>query len=70
MVTLIGFMFILANVALLQLVVPDLVGPVRCRELGWEGASPNLSYRHQVGYTTVSPLVYGCKNKNPTSYIL
>jgi len=28
MVTLIGFMFILANVAILQLMIPDLVGPV------------------------------------------
>jgi len=29
MVTLIGFFFILINVALLVLVMPDLVGPVR-----------------------------------------
>ncbi len=28
MVTLIGFFFILANVALLEIYVPDLVGPV------------------------------------------
>jgi ethanolaminephosphotransferase len=28
MVTLIGFMFILANVALLEVYVPDFVGPV------------------------------------------
>ena len=28
MVTLIGFMFILGNVALMELTVPDLVGPV------------------------------------------
>jgi ethanolaminephosphotransferase len=32
MVTLIGFMFILANVAILQLMIPDLVGPV---SLAW-----------------------------------
>lgn len=30
MVTLIGFMFILGNVLLLEIFVPDLVGPVRC----------------------------------------
>lgn len=29
MVTLIGFFFILTNVGLLALIVPDLVGPVR-----------------------------------------
>ena len=29
MVTLLGFMFILGNVALVELYVPDLVGPVR-----------------------------------------
>lgn len=29
MVTLIGFMFILVNIALLVIVMPDLVGPVR-----------------------------------------
>lgn len=29
MVTLLGFCFILANVALLVIVMPDLVGPVR-----------------------------------------
>jgi len=33
MVTLIGFGFILANVALLQLMIPDLVGPVCLRLL-------------------------------------
>lgn len=29
MVTLIGFLFILANILLLVIVMPDLVGPVR-----------------------------------------
>ena len=32
MVTLLGFFFILANVALLEIFVPDLVGPVCCFE--------------------------------------
>jgi hypothetical protein len=31
MVTLIGFFFILANIGLLVLIMPDLVGPVRIR---------------------------------------
>lgn len=31
MVTLIGFFFILANILLLVVVMPDLVGPVRSR---------------------------------------
>lgn len=34
MVTLLGFFFILANVGLLELYVPDLVGPVRSPDLG------------------------------------
>lgn len=29
MVTLVGFFFILANVALLVIYIPDLIGPVR-----------------------------------------
>ena len=29
MVTLLGFFFILANIALMALMVPDLIGPVR-----------------------------------------
>lgn len=30
MVTLIGFMFILGNIALMEVAVPDLEGPVSC----------------------------------------
>lgn len=33
MVTLLGFMFILANIGLLVIFMPDLIGPVRNRLL-------------------------------------
>lgn len=33
MVTLLGFFFILANVGLLVLIMPDLIGPVSCFRL-------------------------------------
>lgn len=33
MVTLIGFFFIIGNVALLELYIPDLVGPVRSLQI-------------------------------------
>jgi hypothetical protein len=33
LVTLLGFFFILGNVILLELYIPDLVGPVSCRRI-------------------------------------
>jgi ethanolaminephosphotransferase len=37
MITLLGFFFILGNVALLEVYIPDLVGPVRSATMlrGW-----------------------------------
>ena len=60
MVTLLGFCFVLADILILEIYVPDLVGPVRntlskkCR-----GALTHCRHRH--GYTSASPLAFGCE---------
>ena len=43
MVTLIGFFFIIANVGLLAIFMPDLVGPVRQRHSQEQGENDNES---------------------------
>ena len=61
LVTLLGFFFILGNVALLELYVPDLVGPVSLRQnvnIMRHGAYKQCRRHH--GYTTVSRSVCGC----------
>jgi len=64
MITLLGFFFILGNVALLEVYIPDLVGPVspaahsrpRIARTDW-----NVSHRPHHGYTTASLSACGCK---------
>jgi hypothetical protein len=60
MVTLIGFMFILANIALMAFMVPDLVGPVSVFDVfgmvGWA----NVVCRLQAGYISALRWVCGC----------
>ena len=49
MVTLLGFLFIIANVALLEIFIPDLVGPVRNSvSSGLDGPSLEM-LRHTLG---------------------
>ena len=49
MVTLIGFLFIIANVGLLEIYMPDLVGPVSRNPLAVpDGPSPWM-LRHALG---------------------
>lgn len=68
MVTLIGFFFILANVGLCALLVPDLIGPVRLPqhivpfEKGPQLTEASFSpcHRDRHGYTLASHSAYLC----------
>ena len=62
MVTLIGFLFIIANVILLLFEVPDLVGPVRLAMLQTLlfGLTPTCRLRH--GCTLALPSGFGCES--------
>jgi hypothetical protein len=62
MVTLLGFFFILANVGLLELFMPDLVGPVSVFTKRMLGFAMAKGHCHRVlhGCTTVLHLDYGC----------
>lgn len=69
MVTLIGFFFILGNVLLLEIFMPDMVGPVRQLAYTYlrgkedcglqEILKPGI--RARVGYTIASLSGYGCE---------
>lgn len=59
MVTLLGFAFVVVNVALVVIVMPDLVGPV-CSRLSWDRRWLLISARDQLGYTIVLHLECGC----------
>lgn len=59
MVTLLGFGFIMGNVLLLQLYIPDLVGPVRHFHLA---TGMSWSSRDLHGYITVLQEACGCKS--------
>ena len=61
LVTLVGFFFIIGNVALLELYVPDFVGPV-----SWYGSKElrhglTSALRHRDGCIVVLLLASGCK---------
>lgn len=61
LVTLLGFFFILGNVALLEVYVPDLVGPVSSRSTVFSTKQQaHKLYRHHHGYTTALRSVCGC----------
>lgn len=66
MVTLLGFFFILANIAVLAIAMPDLIGPVR---LGVPAALRNYAdvSRAHPGSTIVLLLVSGCTRPWTTS---
>jgi hypothetical protein len=68
LVTLLGFFFILGNVALLEVYVPDLVGPVSPPQTNSRtGQQAHEQYRRRHGYTTVSRSVCGCTQLWTTS---
>ena len=65
MVTLLGFMFIVGNVMLIEILMPDLIGPVS-KPLAYRPIPcPVLSlanYRVPLGYITVLLSACGCKH--------
>jgi hypothetical protein len=65
MVTLIGFLFILGNIALMEVVVPDLVGPVRCA-LRSAGRFRLIGSRRRVGCIIALRWGYGCEFSSVT----
>ena len=66
MVTLLGFFFIVGNVILLEIVMPDLVGPV-CQEfyerLRGSSLHTEASSRLPRGCTSALRLGCGCEGK-------
>jgi hypothetical protein len=61
LVTLLGFFFILGNIILLEVYIPDLVGPVSSARTTFGGrrlTSDCTRLRH--GYITASHLACGC----------
>lgn len=67
MVTLIGFFFVLGNLVLLEIFVPDLVGPVRpCHDL----CAILTKNRRRVGFTTALELAFGCEWPRLKSWML
>lgn len=64
MVTLLGFMFIVFNVFLIEIFMPDMIGPVRLRK--FRESEPTLTVlfcRVLGGCTLASLLVCGCEWK-------
>jgi hypothetical protein len=64
MVTLLGFMFIVFNVFLIEIFMPDMIGPVRLRK--FRESEPPLSvsfYRVHGGCTLASLSACGCESK-------
>ena len=66
MVTLLGFFCILANVALLEIFMPDLVGPVSLGRL-FESVDSrlieHLRARGRLGCIIALPLGFGCETQ-------
>jgi hypothetical protein len=62
LVTLLGFFFILGNIILLEVYIPDLVGPVSStpKTCGSRGLTGDCT-RHPHGYTTASHSACGCE---------
>jgi hypothetical protein len=60
LVTLLGFFFIIGNVVLLEVYIPDLVGPVSPPYTFALGQGTHIIRRRLHGYTTASRLVCGC----------
>lgn len=63
MVTLLGFFFIIGNVILIEIYMPDLVGPVRTIVdlAGLTLSAEFRDYRVLPGCTIALHLAYGCE---------
>jgi len=62
MVTLLGFMWIVGNVFLIEIFMPDLEGPVRALNVFYSRPLLNTRYRALGGCTLASHWACGCQS--------
>ena len=62
MVTLLGFMWIVGNVFLIEIFMPDLTGPVSVHIIWCKISLLITHYRAHLGYTLASHWACGCQS--------